>query len=568
MVQRKIEQLRQTERKLLMTASVQGYDFEAAVLAKALDADPADIEEALESLERKSGFVRLIEEHEYPNRNLTLRYRFVHVLYQNTFYAALRPTRRISLSKLVAEALLHFHGAQAGKIAAQVAFLFETARDFQRAASHYQVAAQNSLLLFANREAEALARRGLDALESMSDTPDRTRTELGLQSNLAAALRDIKTHASGEALATHRRVQELSQGAGDQRTAFFAQVGFFWSALATSDFAKAREQAEQCLRTAEQLGDPGSVMQAHYLLGHLMFHLGGHAECDRQLRAAIVLYDPPKHGKLVEVFGFDVRVSALALLALNLWYLGFPDQARTQLQEAMEIARTIPHPMPLTSALIIQTFLYDYLRDPHVMREASSEVISVAMNHGLQTNTLFWGRFGRGWALARQGEVADGWAEMRGAMADAEAIGMSYVGPTLAWALGSTLEENGRLDEALAVIDKYLPQAEQSGAREKLSEKYRLKGELLLRRGSEAQAEKFFLLSLETARKFGAKSPELRSAVSLARLYDKRGQPGGAKTFLADVYYGFTEGFDSPDLREAKALLDRLSERIANVSSF
>ncbi len=567
MVQRKMEQLGEDERKLLMAASIQGTDFDAAVVAETLDADAADIEEALEKLERKSGFVKLAAEHEYPNRSLTLRYRFVHALYQNAFYAALRPTRRVSLSKLAAEALLHFHGPQAGKIAAQLGFLFETARDFERAARQFQLASQNALRLFASREAEALARRGLDAVRSAPDAANRTRLELGLQSALAAAIRDRKTHASGETLETHQRVHALSQEAGDRRSAFFAQVGLFWSALVRSDRRGAREQAGQCRATAEQIGDPGLVMQADYLLGYLTFHSGEHEECERVLRTVLALYDPSKHIKMIETFSLDVRANGMALLGLNLWYLGFPDQARAKSQEAIDIARTLPYPIPLTLTLMMKTFLSDFLDDPRAMDEASGEVIAIAEKHGLQTNTLFWGKFGHGWALARMGRLEEGKAQMREAIADAQTMGMIYVVPVLDLALAFVLAGEGAAGEALALIGKHLPHSEKAGTHEKLPEMYRLKGELLLRQGLELEAEKFLLLALETARQTGARSLELRAATSLSRLYHARGEPAVARKLLAEIYGWFTEGFDTPDLRNAKALLEQIAHGAANDSS-
>ena len=133
MIQRKIDQLDEVERRMLSTASAQGYEFDAAVVARALAMDPSDVEERLDTLERVQGFVRRVKELEFPDRTLTLRFRFVHVLYQNAFYASLTPARKMSSSAAVAEALLSFHGEQRGAVACELAFLFEAARD---ASSH------------------------------------------------------------------------------------------------------------------------------------------------------------------------------------------------------------------------------------------------------------------------------------------------------------------------------------------------------------------------------------------------------------------------------------------------
>lgn len=164
MIERKIAQLSEEDRRLLVAASVQGYEFDSATVTKALELDPADVEERLEALERVYALVRFVTETELPGRVLTLRYRFVHVLYQNALYASLRPTRRAQLSGTAAEALLACYGTQSATVASELAFLFETARDWSRATEYYLVAANNASDVFALQEAGVLAHRGLEML--------------------------------------------------------------------------------------------------------------------------------------------------------------------------------------------------------------------------------------------------------------------------------------------------------------------------------------------------------------------------------------------------------------------
>jgi predicted ATPase len=152
---------------LLVAASVQGYEFDAAVVAKVLGLDAADVEERLEALERVHTFVRFVGEYEFPDRTLTLHYHFVHVLYQNALFASLRPTRRASLSAAVAQALLGYYGEKIAAVAAELALLLEAARDFTRAADYFLLAAQCAARLFANQEAVGLARRGLELLQTL-----------------------------------------------------------------------------------------------------------------------------------------------------------------------------------------------------------------------------------------------------------------------------------------------------------------------------------------------------------------------------------------------------------------
>jgi predicted ATPase len=194
-------------------------------------------------------------------------------------------------------------------------------------------------------------------------------------------------------------------------------------------------------------------------------------------------------------------------------------------------------------------------------------VIAIAHKHGLENNTLFWGKFGRGWAMTRLGNPEGGWPLMREAVVDAEAIHMNLAGPVFGYALASTLLQHGHPDSALAAIERYIPQAEDAGPREKLSEMYRLKGEALLRLGLETQGEEFLSLALETARQFRQKSNELRATMSLASLYRGCGETAQAGQMLSDVYSWFTEGFETPDLRQAKALLDDTLKGNGHVAS-
>jgi serine/threonine protein kinase/tetratricopeptide (TPR) repeat protein len=568
MVQRTMGQLEEDERKLLAAASVQGNDFDSAVLAQAIAMDAVELEDKLEKLERKSGFLRPIDEHELPDRTLTLRYRFVHVLYHDHLYESVRPARRALLSKAIGRALQHFYGSQSERIAAQLAALFDAAREFESSAAFYQTAAQNALRLFAGTEAEALARRGLVVVQGVTETPERSRLELALHGSLALALRNQKTHASTEALESHRRVKELSQECGDQRGSLFAQLGMFWSALSSCDFSGARERTNECLCIAERMGDPAVLMQTRFLIGYSLFHRAEHPGAEQNLQEAVSLYDEARDARLVETFGLDVRANGLAILALSCWYRGFPDEAQRRMREAVVLARAGQHPVPLSVVLVSHAMLCDLLDDPRSMKTAAEEVIEIANKHGLQKNTLFWGKFALGWSMTRLGEPAGGCALMREAINEAETIRMSLALPLFGLGLASALFENGQSEEAAAAIELYISQAERSGPCERLAEMYRVKGEILLRSGVVEPGEEFLVRALNTARRFGQRSSELRAAMSLGTLHHQRGQREAARSLLSDVYSAFTEGFDTPDLMRAKSLIGSFGEVNAHVAPF
>jgi hypothetical protein len=180
-IQRKLDQLGEVDRRLLSVASVQGYEFDSGVVARVLDLDAADVEERLEALDRVHALVRLWREQEFPDGALELRYQLVHVLYQNALYDALQPTRRASYSAAVARVLLDHYGERSAAIAGELALLLKTARDWERAVEFFLIAAQNAARVHAHREAVALARQGLELLPRLPETPDRAQTELRLQ---------------------------------------------------------------------------------------------------------------------------------------------------------------------------------------------------------------------------------------------------------------------------------------------------------------------------------------------------------------------------------------------------
>lgn len=175
MIDRKIDQLSDDERRVMVAASVQGAEFDSAIVARALDADQGDTEELLARLDRVHELATAIGEHEHPDGTPALRYRFVHVLYQNSLYASLGPARKASLSGKVAAALLAVSSNNAGPVAFQLALLFEIARDFLRATDFFFAAAQHARRLYANREAILLAQRGLQTSQRISDPSERAR---------------------------------------------------------------------------------------------------------------------------------------------------------------------------------------------------------------------------------------------------------------------------------------------------------------------------------------------------------------------------------------------------------
>jgi tetratricopeptide (TPR) repeat protein len=287
MIQKKIDQLSEPDRKLLVAASVQGHEFDSAVVAKAAGTDPTEVEERLEGLDRVHALVRLVGDREFPDSTLTLRYSFLHVLYQNALYASLTATRKASLSAAVAQALLGFYGDQSSEVAAELALLFEAGRDFARASDYFLMAAQNATRVYANQEALALARRAIANAEKLKGQARHSRVA-------AAALLMAQIHQTltqlEEALADCILAEESARIIGDQETQISAILGHVWALITVKRLEEADKQAARGLELARLSGSAVTIASAEGVIGWLRNAMGDPVEADEYcLRAIPVL---------------------------------------------------------------------------------------------------------------------------------------------------------------------------------------------------------------------------------------------------------------------------------------
>jgi predicted ATPase len=566
MIQRKIEQLGEAERRLLVAASVQGYEFDSAVLAKALSLDAAEVEDRLEGLERTHAFIRFVREQEFPDRTLSLRYRFVHVLYQNVLYGSLRATRKASLSANVANALVEFHGKETGAVASELALLFEAARDWTQASDFFLLAAENAARVFAHREAVGLARRGLELLKGLPDTPERARRELLLLTALGQPLMATKGYGSVEAEESYTRARELCRQLGESPQFLPILIGLWSFHLVRAELAIARDFGEELLRLAQRSQDTPLLVEAHWRLGIAFLHMGELRPAQEHFAKGIALYDPARDcGRILH----DAGVSCRCFAAWVLWLLGYPDQSLQQSEDSLALARNLDHPPSLAFALFFAAFVRQHRRDVPGTRAYAEAAMMLSQERGL-LQTLAWATMMRGWAVAEQGQVDEGIAQMRDCLAGQQAIGSQIARPHFLALLAEAYGKAGRAAEGLTVLEEALAAVEQTGERYYEAELHRLKGELRLLRSADREtpkllgaeqpvwtkAESCFRESFAIARKQGAQSFALRAAVSWRQVGLKQGDRENVRGLLAEVYGEFTEGFDAPDLIAAKALLD------------
>jgi predicted ATPase len=558
MIQRKIDQLREDDRRLLVAASVQGYEFDSAIVARVLDRDSAEVEDRLNELDRVHAFVRMVREQQFPDLTLTVRYRFVHVLYQNALYASLQPTRRASLSAAVAQALLAYFGDRSVDVASELALLFEAARDYARASEHCLLAAQCAARVFASQEAVVLARRGLKLLMLLPDDQARDQFELRLQITLGTALMVTKVPGAPDVEHAFLRARDLCEHLGETSQLFRVLWGLWYFYLVRAEIQKARQFAEQLFTLAQGQQDSTPLLMAYRVRGQTLVHLGELVQGQADLEQGISLYDPQGHSALASLYGQDPGVACRSWEALALWLLGYPDRAAERSREALALARGFAHSYTLAYALEFAAWFHHFRREEQRTQECAEAATELSLEQGFMA-FVEWGTIWRGWALTTRGE--DGIAQISQGLAAWRALGGEILRPSLLALLAEAHGKTGRSAEGLAVLAEALDVADKNGERHYQAELYRLKGEFLLASSTENQpeAEVCFHTAIAIARQQSAKSLELRAVMSLSRLYQQQGKQAEARPMLAEIYGWFTEGFDTPDLVDAAAQLNSLA---------
>jgi tetratricopeptide (TPR) repeat protein len=554
-IERKRERLSTDEQQLLAAASVQGFDFDSAVVAEILGLDVADVEDRLAVLERVHRFVGGAGETEFPDGAVSSHYRFVHVLYQNAFYDALPPARRRTLSLKVARALEQHSASEAARIAAELAMLYEVAREFRQSSHYFLLAATSAARLSAHQEAAKLARRGLEQLKSLPEDAECTKRELALQNALAYSLFLIKGYCDPEVEQTFRRARDLAHRTGQSAQLLGILRGLCFYHGTRGQFSPWRSLSGEILELAEQSGDPGLKIISYHLAGDLYLWLGDFAQSREFFLKGINLYRADRDRSLPERFGaYDLAVGCRMFLAHDLWYLGYPDQARDAAEEALRWARELKHAYSVAASSGHCAWIYILRGEPRLARERAQECFQVSDEHGFPFHIAHARAF-RGWAIADEGSVEEGIADLEAGIAIYRASGAITELPFMAVLLAQALAKTGRFDAALTLIDGALEGFE----RVPLycdAELARCRGELLVAKGADSgEAETCYRTALEAARRQRAKSLELRAVLGLSHVLNLHGQKEEATRLLADIYSSFTEGFESSDLRQARAAL-------------
>ena len=556
LIQRKMGALEDADRRLLAAASVQGMDFDSAIAAAVVQSGEEEVESRLDRLEREHALVRFVGELEAPDRTLTLHYRFAHHMYQNAFFESLRATRKAALGRAVAERLAARYGEQTERLA-DIAVLFEVARDGVRAAEYWNRAAQAAGRLYAHDESARLAQRGLSLLANEPNSPTRATAELGLQMTYALAIKTSKGYAVPEVGRAYERARELSRQVEDPSRVIPVLIGMSAHHMVSGEIRIAHDISQEMLALFERLGDPHLQMIGEWSVGAALFHLGALEAGHQHLETALTMYDPAFHGARVWQTGIEPGLFCRCELSRTTTLRGFPDTGLAMVQRAVADARAIDHPQPLAFALLFEIFVHLARRTPRDVQRIYDQLAIVCQSHGI-AQEMYWAAPLVGRALIELGDLNRGLRVLEEGLAAHTKSRSALIRPYYLVLLAGAQLRAGNLVRAQQSLDESTQVAEETGQHAYDAEHSRLQAEVFDASGAVEDAERKFQDALQTSRQQGARWLELRAARGYAHHLVEQGRTAEARDLLQPVLAWFTEGRDTMDFLYAEGLLKTL----------
>jgi class 3 adenylate cyclase/predicted ATPase len=482
-------------------------------------------------------------------------YLFKHALVQDAAYSTLLRGRRQELHARVAAALEAHFADLVERQPELLAHHLTAAGDTERAVDQWLKAGQRAAARLAYLEAAAHLERGLGLLHSLPESPARNVSEIKLQ--LASGLCQFTAKGAVAAKPPYMRALELAERHGEPQQRFEALYGVWQSTNGSGEIAAASPLSERLLIMAEREADDGLRLQAHHAGWTQWAIAGDPAKAREHADAGRLLYDPDKHASHRLVYGgHDPGVCAGYNGARAEWLLGYPEKALASISDALALAERIAHPFTLSIALMISSLVYLNRREPEraLSLVEAAEVLAAEQRLSL---ILEPGML-RGVALLEQGAVDEATARIREGIERWTRLGRTIFLPFGLAFLAEGLARHGDRAAALAALREGLDTAGATGEHGWDAELHRLTGTVLLAENQLDEGQASLQQAIRIAQAQQAKSLELRAARDLARLWGEQGRRAEARDLLAPLYGWFTEGFDTADLQDAKALLDEL----------
>jgi predicted ATPase len=532
-----------------------GRDFSYELLAAAVPLAEPELQEAL---------LRLVEAGLVFQRGAppVAEYLFKHALVQDTAYSTLLRGPRQALHRRIAEALEQQFPGLVQTRPEILAHHYGEAAMPDKAIAYWHRAGKSSVAKSAVHESIAQLRRGLGLLNGLPETRERKRLELDIHVTLASALMAGKGYGDPEVAAALERANRLVTETAALGTPLHFSVlrGLWSSTVGSGNIAAAVEHASHFLSCAQSQPSSGPLLIGHCSLAYSLTLSGDYRAALAHTETAASLYRPdePRDSALRDEQ--DIGVPAFVYLSWALWHCGYPDQSARAADRALAYSRQLGHAHALAHAFYFAGMAAAFARDVATVHAYSNNCVALASEHGF----AYWaprGRILQGWADAQKGQATAGIARIRDGLAASEATGTRVATSLSLTLLAEALALAGKIEDALAALDDALATAAVSGERGWNAEIHRLRRELAdrLPHPDPAKAEDSFRTALAIAREQGTRGYELRAATSLARLWREQGRRDEARELLMPVYGWFTEGFDTPDLKDAEKLLAELA---------
>jgi class 3 adenylate cyclase/predicted ATPase len=487
-------------------------------------------------------------------------YVFKHALIQDAAYASLLKSTRQQYHQRIAQVLEEQFPEATVTQPELIAHHYTEAGHTEKAVHYWHHAGQRAVERSAHVEAIAHLRQGLKLLQTLPETPERLQREVDMLIALGVSLIATKGYGAPEVRETYTYARQLCEYLEDPHQLFPVLRGLWLYYFTCAEYQTAHALGEQLLTLTQQSQDTARRVAARRVLGATLFQLGAVADAHTHFTQGIALYDPQQHRGSAVRYGEDAGVICHSLDALVLWFLGYPDQGKVRNDAAVTLAQQSAHPFSLSVILGLAAIFHQYRREVRAVQACAEAAMKLAQEQGFPL-WMTHGAILRGGALVQQGQTQEGIEQIHLGLTTYRATGAEILRPYWLALLAEAYGIMGQLEEGLTALAEALTLAETTGGRWYESELYRLKGELLLQQHSDnqADAESCFHHALDIARNQQARSFELRTATSLARLWQQQGRRQEAYDLLTPVYNWFTEGFDTADLQEAQALLDVLA---------
>jgi predicted ATPase len=592
LIEVQLERLTPDEQQVLAIASVAGAEFTVATVTTGLQDKSEIIETLCEGLARGGQFIDDRGVLTWPDGTISERCGFRHALYQEVLYTRLPEARRIRWHRVIGERIEKGYDERASEVAAELAVHFERGHDRNRTALYLQKAGENALRRYAYPEALGHFHKSAEFRQTLPQTTDRARRELVLQFLLIQALAAVKGHASTEVERAYLHARTLCEEVGTTQQLFSVLLGLFRLHHGRCEYLHAREFSAQCLALAQRAHDPALFFPAYYILGANELFLGNFAAAEDYFTQGIRCHDMRHDATYVALYGnASPYPFCHGYAAMALWFLGYPDQALQGTAAMLTMAKELASPLIVAGTRGFAPLVYHCCRQGAQVQAQAEEGIAVATHVGFplwRAIGLFW----RGWGLAEQGHYEEGIEQMQQGLSAQRETGSSVHRAHLLVLLAQAYGRAGQCAEGLRLLAEAETEMKRTDECFYEAELWRIKGELTLQleardrrretsppslqapclnplvpSGVQAEVEGFFLKAIAVARTQQAKSLELRAVTSLVRLRQLQASPHESRTALAEahrmlrkVYHWFTEGFETKDLQEAKALLEELSD--------